>query len=59
MTDKITYRLPSHTEADPAEYTETVREAISEAYHHNWGLHSSLVRKDQNDKDAGKSLPRP
>ena len=38
MTDKITYRLPSHTEEDPAEYTETVRDAISEAYHHNWSL---------------------
>jgi len=58
MTDKITYRLPSHTEEDPAEYTETVRDAISEAYHHNWSLYSKLVRGDQKDKDAGKPLPR-
>jgi len=58
MTDKITYRLPSHTEEDPAEYTETVRDAISDAYHHNWNLHSRLVRRDKKDKDAGKPLPR-
>ena len=57
-TDKITYRLPSHTEKDPAEYTETVQDAISEAYHHNWNLHSKLVRGDKKDKDAVKLLPR-
>ena len=30
MTDKITYRLPSHTEEDPDEHTEIVQDAISE-----------------------------
>jgi len=45
MTDWITYRLPSHTKEVPDEYTENVRDAISDAYHHNWKLHSSKPRK--------------
>ena len=45
MTDWITYRLPSHTKEVPDEYTENVRDAISDAYHHNWKLHSNKPRK--------------
>ena len=58
MTDNITYRLPWHTEEDPALHTETVRAAISEAYHVNWSLLSKLVRADKQDKAAGKLLFR-
>ena len=58
MTDKITYRLPDHTEEDPNLPTETVRDAISEAYHKNWTKHAQLVRLDKKDKDAGKLLYR-
>ena len=58
MTDNITYRLPGHTEEDPALHTETVRASISEAYHVNLSLHSKLVRGDKKDKAAGKLLFR-
>jgi len=57
MTDLITYRLPSHTDAVPDERTETVQDAISGAYHQNWKAHSSLERKDKRDTEAGMSLP--
>ena len=58
MTDKITYRLPDHTEEDPKSHTETLQAAISEAYHANWIRHSRLANKNQQDKDAGKPLYR-
>jgi len=58
----ITYRLPGHTEADPALHTETLRAAISEAYHANWHSHSKLIHtrswEDKKDKAAGKLLVR-
>jgi len=53
MTGEITYRLPDHTE-----YTESFRAAISQAYHRSWGRHSRMERKNQQDNDAGKLLPR-
>jgi len=46
MTDIITYRMPGHTEADPDVRTETLREAISEAYHANWMSHAKMMRAD-------------
>jgi len=58
MTDKITYRLPDHTEQDPKLHTETLQAAISEAYHVNWERHARLANRNQKDKDAGKPLYR-
>jgi len=58
MTDKITYRLPDHTEEYPKLHMETLQAAISEAYHVNWIRHSRIVNKDQKDQDAGKPLYR-
>jgi len=58
MTDKITYRLPDHTEEDPNLVTETLQAAISEAYHRNWERHSKMAIKNQKDEDAGKPLYR-
>jgi len=48
----------SHSKEDPDLHTETVRAAISGAYHVNWSLHSRLVNKDKKDKAAGKALCR-
>jgi len=58
MTDKITYRLPDHTEEDPDLHTETLRDAISEAYQVNWSGHAKLVNMNKKDQDAGKPLYR-
>jgi len=58
MTDKITYRLPDHTEENPSEREETLRDAISQAYHRNWERHLRMVKDDRKDKDAGKQLSR-
>ena len=58
MTDKITYRLPDHTEQDPKLHTETLQAAISEAYHVNWPQHARLAYREKKDKDAGKPLYR-
>jgi len=53
MTDVIKYRLPDHTE-----YKESFRDAISQAYHRSYERHSTMERKNQKDKDAGKLLSR-
>jgi len=58
MTDIITYRLPGHTEAKPNVYKETLREAISDAYHNEWTRYSISVRLDKLDEAAGKKLKR-
>ena len=53
MTDRITYRLPDHTEK-----YETLQAAISDAYHPNWILNSRLLRRNKKDEEVGKELPR-
>jgi len=58
MTDKFTYRLPDHTEKVPDLRTETLRDAISEAYHVNWAQHVKMVLRNKQDKEAGKPLYR-
>jgi len=58
MTDKITYRMPGHTEEDPKLHMETLQAAISGTYHVNWEQHSRMVHRNQKDKDAGKPLYR-
>jgi len=58
MTDKITFTLPGHTEEKPVLHIESMREAISEAYHKNWYRYSAAKNKDQKDKDAGTKLSR-
>jgi len=56
MTDKITFTLPGHTEENPVLHVESLREAISEAYHRNWAQYLAAMIKDQKDKDAGTKL---
>jgi len=58
MADKVTFTLLGHTEENPILYTESLREAISEAYHANWTRYSTARNKDQKDEDAGKQLSR-
>jgi len=58
MVDEITFTLPGHTEETPMLYKQTLREAISEAYHANWNRYSRSRNKDQKDKYAGKQLSR-
>jgi len=58
MTDKVTYRRPNHTQEVPDLVEETLQAAISGAYHHNWTLHSRLLKRNKKDKDAGKQLSR-
>ena len=58
MEDTITFALPNHTEETPALHFESLREAISEAYHINWTRYSAAKNKNQKDKDAGKKLSR-
>jgi len=58
MTDKITYRLPDHTEEVPDLVEESLRAAISDAYHHNWTLNLRLLKRDKKDQAAGKELSR-
>jgi len=53
MTDRITYRLPDHTEK-----FETLRAAISDIYHLNWTLHLRLLNKNKKDEEAGKEVSR-
>jgi len=53
MTDRITYRLPDHTEV-----YETLQDAVSDAYHHNCTLHLRLLKRDKKDEEAGKELSR-
>jgi len=36
MEDTIAFALPNHTEETPVLHVESLREAISEAYHLNW-----------------------
>jgi len=40
MTDQITFILPGHTEANPMLHVESLRQAISEAYHEKWMRYS-------------------
>ena len=58
MTDKITYRRPNHTKEVPDVVEETLQAAISDAYHHNWTLHSRLLKKNKQDAESGKKLSR-
>jgi len=58
MTDKITLTLPGHTEENPVLHIESLREAISEAYHNIWYRYSAAMKKDQKDKDAGTKMSR-
>ena len=58
MEDTIAFALPNHTEETPVLHVESLREAISEAYHVNWQQYSIAKNKDQKDKDAGKKLSR-
>jgi len=58
MTDKITFTLPGHTEENPVLHIESLREAISEAYHKNWMRYSAAKNKDKQDKDTGTKLSR-
>ena len=51
-------RTNRHTKAKPNVHTETLREAISEAYHTEWTRYSVLARLDKKDKAAGKQLAR-
>jgi len=58
MEDMITFTLSGHREENPVLHVESLREAISEAYHVNWQRYSIAKNKDQKDKDAGKKLSR-
>ena len=58
MTDEITSTLPGHTKENPSTHVESLREAISEAYHLNWARHCAARNKDQKDKDADSQLSR-
>jgi len=58
MEDNITFTLPDHTEENPVTHVESMRTAISEAYHANWRRHSAAQKKDKKDDDAGRKLPR-
>jgi len=58
MTDKITYRLPDHTEEYPKLHMETLQTAISEAYYVNWERHSRMANRNKKDQDADKPLYR-
>jgi len=53
VEDRITYRLPNHTEE-----FESLQAAISNAYHHNWTLHLRLLNRNKKDEEAGKQLTR-
>ena len=52
------FYLPGHTKENPLTRVESLREAISEAYHLNWTRHSDARNKDQKDKDADTKLSR-
>jgi len=58
MTDMVTFVLPNDTEENPSVVTETLRDAVSKAYHVNWARHRAAAAKDQKDKDAGTKLSR-
>jgi len=58
MQDRIAFTLPGHTEENPVLYVESLREAISEAYHVNWVRYSAAKLKDRKDKNAGTKLSR-
>jgi len=58
MEDNVTFTLPSHTEENPVTHVESMRAAISEAYHANWKRHAAAQKKDKKDNDAGRKLPR-
>jgi len=58
MTFVCSLKKFHHVRAHPDLRTETLREAISEAYHANWFSHSRFVREDKKDEAAGKKLKR-
>jgi len=58
MTDKITYRLPNHTTEVPDVAEESLKDAISAAYHLSYTLHRRLMNKTKKDVEAGKKLSR-
>jgi len=58
LEDNITFTLPGHTEENPVWYVESMREAISEAYHIMWRRHYQKYLKDQKDDEAGMKLSR-
>jgi len=58
MTDMVTFVLPDNTEENPSVVTETLQDAISEAYHVNWTRYRTTLKKDERDKDDGKKLLR-
>jgi len=53
MGDQITFTLPGHTEANPLLHVESLRQAISEAYHKNLMRYSDAKNKEKKDKEAG------
>jgi len=58
LEDNITFTLPGHTEENPVWYVESMREAISEAYHIMWRRHYQKELKDQKDDEAGMKMSR-
>ena len=58
ITDMVTFVLPDNTEKNPLVVTETLRDAVSEAYHVNWWRYRTAMLKDERDKDAGMKLSR-
>jgi len=58
LEDNITFTMPGHTEENPVWYVESMREAISEAYHILWRRHYIQELKDQQDDEAGMKLSR-
>jgi len=58
ITDMVTFVLPDNTEKNPLVVTETLRDAVSEAYHVNWWRYRTATLKDERDKDAGMKLSR-
>ena len=47
-----------HTEENPVLYVESMREAISEAYHILWRRHYVNEQKDRKDDEAGMKMSR-
>jgi len=51
MEDTITFTLPNQTEEHPVLHVQSLREAISEAYHINWNRYSAAKNKDHKDNN--------
>jgi len=46
------------SEENPMLHIESLREAISEAYHAKWSQYSTARNQDQKDKDVGAKMSR-